>query len=257
MGLLDTISKMLGRNAAFRNLEENPFRTLCAASISQRLDDAHLRDEFSPEAIERLSAWLWQECLGIEAHEHPRARCRYLLVDQTLMRSKFEVLIMKSEPHEDVTGLVGTQGITGKLNAHIDEIFRVDEELRDMTGLALPDVSWQTANDAAVLMTRKAYWISAVFNDARVGLNDKAADKERDWYKPFIHSAFVGAEFFTRRKMGMPSAIEHDENGMIALAYNSFMEFVLDDQPYPLKGWRNQYRCWIDDGRICPPFGGD
>lgn len=111
MGLLDKISQALKLNKSSESISGTPFRDLCAASIDRRLEEAHLRGEFSSGAIERLSAWLWQECLNIEAHPNPRARCRFVLVDQTLMRSKFEVLIMEPEIEKDVTGLVGTQGV--------------------------------------------------------------------------------------------------------------------------------------------------
>ncbi len=257
MGLLDAIGEALGRRSLQKSMSETPFRQTCAAAINQNLADTKLREHWSPDAIQRIAGWLWQECLGIEAHENPRARCRYLLVDQTLARAKFEVLIMEPAPDKNLTGFVGTQGISGKLHGHIDEVFRADEELRDMTGLPLLDVDWQTANDTAVLMMWKTYWISSVFNVARVALHDNAADDERDWYKPFFHSACVAAEYFTRQKIGMPNAIANDPNGMVALAYNSFMEFALGDEPYPLKAWRNNYRDWIDDGRLRPPFGSD
>ncbi|WP_210358942.1 hypothetical protein [Sphingomonas beigongshangi] len=257
MGLLNAVGRALGRRAALKDMKASPFREACSLAISQKLADTKLRDHWSADAVERIAGWLWQECLGIEAHENPRARCRYLLVDQTLARSRFEVLIMEPASDKNVTGFVGTQGITGKLHAHIDEIFRADEELRDLTGLPLREVDWQAANDAAVIMMWKTYWISSVFNVARVALHDNAADDERDWYKPFFHSACVASEHFTRQKAGMPSAIGDDADGMVALAYHSFMEFTLSEAPSPLKAWRDHYRDWIDAGRLKPPFGAD
>lgn len=254
MRLLAAVGRALGRRAALKDMKATPFREACSLAISQKLGDTKLREHWSPEAVERIAGWLWQECLGIEAHESPRARCRYLLVDQTLARAKFEVLIMEPDPNKNVTGFVGTQGLTGKLHAHIDEIFRADDELRDMTGLPLNEVDWQSANDIAVIMMWKTYWISSVFNVARVALHDNAADNERDWYKPFFHAACVAAEHFTRQKVGMPPAIDDD---VIALAYQQFMEFALGDAPSPLKAWRGHYRDWIESGRLNPPFGAD
>lgn len=254
MGLLDAVGRALGRRAALKDMKATPFREACSLAISHKLGDTKLREHWSPEAVERIAGWLWQECLGIEAHENPRARCRYLLVDQTLARAKFEVLIMEPDPNKNVTGFVGTQGVTGKLHAHIDEIFRADDELRDMTGLALNEVDWQSANDISVIMMWKTYWISSVFNVARVALHDNAADDERDWYKPFFRAACVAAEHFTRQKAGMPPAIDDD---VVALAYQQFMEFALGDAPSPLKAWRGHYRDWIESGRLIPPFGTD
>lgn len=257
MGLLDAIGQRLGRGKALRDMHATPFREACFLAINTKLGDTKLREHWSPEAIERIAGWLWQECLGIEAHENPRSRCRYLLVDQTLARAKLEVLLMESAPGKNLTGFVGTQGITGKLHAHIDDIFRVDEELRDMAGLPLAEVEWQTANDVAVVLMWKSYWISSVFNVARVALGDSAVDDARDWYKPFFHAACVSAEYFARQKCGMPSAISDDRNGIIALAYHTFMEFALGDEQYPLSAWRNHYREWIVEGRLQPPFGRD
>jgi len=254
MGLLDSFGRALGRRAALKDMKATPFREACSLAINQKLGDTKLREHWTPEAVERIAGWLWQECLGIEAHENPRGRCRYLLVDQTLARAKFEVLIMEPAAEKNMTGFVGTQGVTGKLHAHIDEIFRVDGELRDMTGLSLAEVDWQIANDAAVIMMWKTYWISSVFNGARVALHDSAADNERDWYKPFFHAACVSAEHHARQKVGMPSVINDD---VVALAYHQFMEFALSEARSPLEAWRSHYRDWIDAGRLNPPFGTD
>lgn len=257
MGLLDTVGRMLGRRTALNEMRATPFREACSLAINQKLGETKLREHWSPEAVERIAGWLWQECLGIEAHENPRGRCRYLLVDQSLARSKFEVLIMEPAPAKNTSGLVGTEGVTGKLHAHIDEIFRADAELRDMTGLASVDVDWQSANDAAVLMMWKTYWISSVFNVARAALHDNAVDDGRDWYRPFYHSACVAAEYSARQKIGLPNAIDGDDTGMVALAYHSFMEFALSEAPSPLRAWRDHYRDWIETGRISPPYGAD
>lgn len=257
MGLLDTVGHLLGRRTALKEMRATPFREACSLAINQKLGDTKLRDHWSSEAIERIAGWLWQECLGIEGHDDPRGRCRYLLVDQSLARSKFEVLIMEPATDKNTSGLVGTQGVTGKLHAHIDEIFRADAELRDMTGLSAENVDWQNANDAAVIMMWKTYWISSVFNVARAALHDNAVDDERDWYRPFYHSACVSSEYFARQKIGLPNAIAGDQNDMVALAYHSFMEFALSDAPSPLKAWRDHYRSWIEEGRLSPPFGVD
>jgi hypothetical protein len=257
MGLLDAIGQRLSRGKALRDMKATPFREACSLAINQKLADTKLREHWSPEAVERIAGWLWQECLGIEAHENPRGRCRYLLVDQTLARAKFEVLLMEPALDKNVTGFVGTQGVTGKLHAHIDEIFRADEELRDMSGLPLAEVDWQAANDSAVILMWKTYWISSVFNVARIALGDTTADDARDWYKPFFHASCVSAEHFARQKVGMPSAIGDDRDGMIALAYHTFMEFALGDDQYPLRAWRDHYRDWIVEGRLQPPFGAD
>lgn len=257
MGLLDAVDRALGRRTALKEMRATPFREACSLAINQKLGETKLPHHWSPEAVERIAAWLWQECLGIEAHEDPRARCRYLLVDQSLARSKFEVLIMQPAPDKNTSGLVGTEGITGRLHAHIDELFRADPELRDMTGLSLDNLDWQSANDVAVLMMWKAYWVSSVFNVARAALHDEAADYERDWYKPFYHAACVASEYFARQKIGLPNAIEGDESNMVPLAYHSFVDFALSDVSSPLKAWRDHYRDWIDAGRIHPPFGTD
>ena len=257
MGLKDAIGKLLGRRSNIDELTNTPFRKECWWGIHHHLDHSQLRENLRPEALEHLADWLWQQCLEIEADSNPRGRCRYALVDQTIARSKFEVLVMQPNQDNDVTGFVGTQGITGKLHAHIDEIFRADEKLRDLTGLPLADVEWRMANDAALLMMRKSYWISSVFNTARIALDDQATDEDRDWYKPFFHSACVASEYFTRMKVGMPNAIQNDEDGTIAQAYSSFMEFVLMEETHPLQAWRNHYRAAIRDGHLTPPFGID
>lgn len=73
MGLLDAVGRALGRRAALKDMKATPFREACSLAISHKLDDTKLREHWSPEAVERIAGWLWQECLGIEAHENPRA----------------------------------------------------------------------------------------------------------------------------------------------------------------------------------------
>lgn len=257
MGLRDAVERLFNSRAIDREMSATPFRRTVGAAISVNLAQTKLHEHFSKEARERIAGWLWGECIGIEQHEDPRGRCRYVLVDQTLARAQFEVLVMDPDAYDDPTGLIGTQGISGRLHSHIDEVFRVRPELRDATGLPLGDVNFQSAHDAAVIMMWKSYWISSVFNAARVALHDTAADDNRDWYKPFCHAAYVAQEQSYRQALGLESAIDDPFPEIVALAYHNFMEFALSDAPSPLAAWRSHYRDWLDEGRLRPPFGAD
>lgn len=251
MAIFSAFGNLLNRRAARKEMGSSPYRYATSLAINEKLHDTKLKEHWSQEAIERMAGWLWDQVLQIEADPNPIARCRYLLVDQTLARTKFETLLMT--PTGNPTGCVGTQGVTGKLNAHIDDLFRIDLELRDMTGLETADIDWQTAQDVAVIGMWKAYWISSVFNVARVGLGDGATD-ETNWYLPFFHSSVVATEHTARQKLGWPSAIEGDEHGLVALAYGNMMDFALGDAVNPYVAWKNHYAEWIREGRLQPPF---
>jgi len=48
--------------------------------------------------------------------------------------------------------------------------------------------------DTVLVRYWRSYWWAETFNACRIELNDNNSDPDRDWYRPFLHSACVSAE---------------------------------------------------------------
>jgi hypothetical protein len=241
---------------AFKHFTSTPYRQAVSTAISMKVNETGLKDHWSEEAVGRLAEWLWDTAMQIEASPNPILACREALVDQGIARANYMTLLFEPNPDGDPSGFTGTQGITGKLHSHIDEIARKDEHLLPFFDVPPDQIDWQSANDAAVTLMWKFYWTSEVFNTCRVALGDYVEGGE-NWFKTFLHAMCVFREHQCREMLCWPSAIEDDDMGMIPLAYHTMMEFALSDTPYPARAWRNHYADWIAEGRLKPPFGND
>ncbi len=133
MGLLSYFKE----RALLKQFTSTSYRRAVATAIGSKLDDTKLREHWTAEAIERLSGWLWQCAVQIEASPNPVATCREALVDQAIGRANFMTLLFQPDPASDPSGFTGTQGITGCLHSHIVEIARKDAEFH---GTGLPDL---------------------------------------------------------------------------------------------------------------------
>jgi len=76
------------------------------------------------------------------------------------------------------------------------------------------------------------------FNILRVFYHDIDDDEQRDWFRPFIKSMLIWEEDLYRSKIGMPSLLAEDLDG---LSHSVFFNLVDSEAANPYLEWSRQF----------------
>jgi hypothetical protein len=233
------LEEMSAKRQAQRLLQV-PLIQAAVAKSEEVVSETDLPQLVRSDTLARLREELLTEVVKIHEAQDKVGLCRELLADAVLKRAKLEVLVQDATA-EDVTGLRALGFVSGKLKPLVREIVEADTDLRQwMYGVAA-QVDEETAWNA--VLTR--YWIDAwraeVFNACRVALKDNNALPGRDWYRPFLHAMCAWEEDNYRRLLELPSLLPNNADGIEALKYSTFLNFVLDGERYPDLSFNDHY----------------
>lgn len=220
---------------------------------------------FSGSDIETFSAKLMDEVVKIASSPDPRMSNREKLASYVFDYSKFQVLLLKAPPDEDVTGLRGQPGITGELKAHCVELFERDKDLRSLLETGEGTLNQQNVLAAADTGYRLAFAGSHVFHLLRSAFADANVDPDcsRDWFRPFVAIMCSWHEAGFRRELKMPPSLPGSETeaSSAAMFLSGFWSCVLEGAQFPDREWRRRMesdeqirimpgvRAWLDNGK--------
>lgn len=254
MGLFDYIKRRVADIAVKRTLDDNPVLRATVIASNKTWNSLPLKDLVDEETRSYLSAQLVERIISVITADDPKMACRQHLADAVLNFAKYQVLVLEPDAEKDTTGLVGTQGITGELQAHLIRIAEADEELSEALYGSSHDVNFDDVKHVVQMMYWRSYWWAHTVNTCRIALKDFNDVDGRDWYKSFVHAMCAWQEDRFREELGLPSAIKEEDFSLTALQYSTFLDFVVSGAQYPDLSWKKQYSSTLEDGSLKPPF---
>lgn len=253
MGLFDAVQNALAKRNARKHLEKNP--VLRAAMIRSNLAfDSTGMTEFSDETKDALSQQLLERVYQIVLSDDQVATCRQHFTDAVLELSIYQVLVLPPYPEEDDTGLRGTQGISGELKPLLLEVAQVNEHIKEEVYGAVAEPTYDDVWNTVLFRYWRSWWFAETFNACRKELGDYNLDKNRDWYKPFLHANCVFYEGQYRDELDLEPALGIDKFDLVPIMYSTFTQSVLGGAKYPDLHWREHYSKAIKGGELRPPF---
>jgi len=156
-----------------------------------------------------------------------------------LKLASYQVLVIPPEPDDDPSGLRGQPGVSGELTAHLEALFRKNDDLRS----AIFNANVTESGKDLLILVQQRYWETSwwleTLNATRIELGDSIT--ENDWYPPFLHAACAHHEHVYRWELELPPAFEDSIAADASTAYSMFADIVLSGTKDPADEWRNYY----------------
>ena len=194
-------------------------------------------DQLPEERIQKLAELILEDCVYILTQKNPFLENRQMLADSIIKFTKLQVLVLKPDPNEDATGMVGHLGITGKLNSKIVEAVKSDKELYTSFNSILKTFTYDTVYSQCLYEYRYTYSRMLVFSHLRVIFDD--FNTEDDWLRSCIVSSCSYEEDVFREKLGMNSK---EQQSLTYLRYSTYVNLVLNGEKDPKKKWNENNR---------------
>jgi len=161
--------------------------------------------------------------------------------------SIYEHIVLSNPKTDDVNGWKTLPGVSGALWPHLRAIARENEIVRtQLQGASEP---FETENDIHDLGPARYRMCSAhmnVLSALRRPLNDRHANAELDWFKPYYCSLLIWQEATLRNDIGLEQLIDPHE----AIEYNAMNEMVEAGVPYPNLEWEHRFRRPLPKPRV-------
>lgn len=242
--------------AQVRKLRHDPVIAAASTIITAIWSDGDLTRNFSSEFIQTQRLQMMERALEIAGAADRRMANRNHLTNSVLQLSQFQVLVIDPPPTPDPTRLTTCPGVTGTLKPQLLELVQKDKRLREFMHAFDHAVSFADVWDC-VLFQYRISWAWAEFHQRlRTPLRDRNPSESRDWYRPFLVAMCAWEEHQYREALSWPSALTDDpaDAPLVALAYSTFMNHVMDGATYPDLAWRDACGELIDsNGRSGKP----
>ena len=198
--------------------------------------------DFPPEFVEKQGEIIWKELDEIANSPNPFMANREKLSSWLCEATRFMVIVaINPPPDEDTSGLRGQLGITGELQSHLLELYKVSQGFREglLRGFsgAKPQ-NYDDVWDMALAHYRSAISAAQIFMGLRVAFDDYNKDVEQDWYRPFLAAMCSQWERIYRNELGIPSAFDKTY-GIESLLLALFQKHVEEGARYPDLEWQN------------------
>ena len=222
--MLGKISEWWELRKAKKTLEGHPILGPALAHAREVLSDSSqgLGKHFSETGRMNLIGSLMEQVTGVISSPDPIQENRKKISDIGFELAHYEVLVL--DKNTGWYGLVGKFGITGKLKNHLLELSEKHEVVKGMADTVTEDGSPLTNQELRDMIITKT-WILHLFlqsyNIVRLGLGDYIKDpneaksqpsKATDWYKPFLISMYIRAEYNYWEALGLETEIKQDRS---------------------------------------------
>tara|TARA_B100001964_G_scaffold4235_1_gene4575 strand:- start:2893 stop:3618 length:726 start_codon:yes stop_codon:yes gene_type:complete len=157
---------------------------------------------------------------------------REFLASAILEMAKFHVFLIS--PDHDYCKF---PGISGELKNHIKEIAKHDKEIKEIVWQLGKEISDDSLHVAIWLKYWKAEVFMLLLEKVRYHLKDFNADKEKDWFFPFLHGMYAFQEYSYRKTSGLPKLIDDFE----VLGFTTMLDIVTSGSKNPLFEWEEHY----------------
>jgi hypothetical protein len=159
---------------------------------------------------------------------------RFQLADAVIGFANAGVLLIPPPPANDDTGMRDDHLVTGLLGRHLADIVANPEAVlifAPATPERITDVA--TLHEFCVLLQATSYARSQAWNTVRLAYEDAV---QTDWYREFVRSQYVVAEYELRKLLELPTPI-NDQDWLESLKYSTFLSIVLSGHADPFGEW--------------------
>jgi hypothetical protein len=227
---------MFGAGTAAGTGREDPLLKAVVRESAVIYDQIPLRDYLTEEARADLGRQLFLDINEICNSTNPVLACRDKLATTMLRFARYQVLVIPPPPEEDPSGLRGQPGISGQLKERLLQIVQKNDELRSEMYKITDSRSYEAMWEGLQRSYWTSYWFLATYNAARIELRD--VEKDKDWYRSFMHAACANQEHLYRWELEMPPALDADVARAASTAYSVFTDIVLSGEQNPVSEWQ-------------------
>ena len=193
-----------------------------------------------------ITSQMINEVTKIITSPDPIAANRHAVCNMVIDMARWQVLVLPpaSEQPNDPTKLRGRPGITGELYSHLEQIAKVDKDVKELA-FKVGCEGLDELKDTILLRYWRAVLNANVINRVRIQLGDCHSISEKDWFRPFVEAMCAVEEARYRKQLGLPDVLtQSDSYGDIApLKYSTFVNFVLDPAcRFPNLAWEDHYQ---------------
>lgn len=233
--IFSLIREFFFARSAAQTARENPVFKASVAKASEIYSRIPLGRFIDEKTKNGLARKLYLELNEICSAREPRSVCREKLVRSMLRFAPLQVLMIPPPPSDDISGLRELPGITGELQARLDELIQSGFFVRTETGSPLQVEGTAGGWSALQRSYWEAYWFLETFNAARLELGDTLGGA--DWYKPFMHAVCVNQEHIYRRELNLPPAFDEEIAQTVVTAFSIYTDVVISGAEDPDREW--------------------
>ena len=200
--------------------------------------------DFSDDFVSKTSTKIMEEVLIILGSDNPMMANREKLSEHILECAKYQVLVLTPDPSEDVTGMVGKCGISGELKERILDVIKVNKGLKELFHSQPNDITFGDAWNLILAKYRYSWAFMNVISGMRTYFKDSNPTTSKDWFRPYYTSMCAWQESIYRSELGMSNLLEDSLDSKFsinALAYSTFLDFVMRGDTYPDLTWDEAY----------------
>jgi hypothetical protein len=200
--------------------------------------------DFSKDFVSRTSTKIMEEVLVILDSDNPLMANREKLSEHVIECARYQVLVLTPDPKDDVTGMVGRCGISGELKERILDLIKVNKNLKELFHSQPDNISFGDAWDFILMKYRYSWAFMNVISGMRTYFNDSNPTTSKDWFRPYFISMCAWQESTYRSELGMSNLLENSPDSKFsinALAYSTFLDFVMRGDLYPDLTWAETY----------------
>jgi hypothetical protein len=246
--MLQALRDRLQARKTLQALERHPTYSVAIGYLRDTLNDISqgLGQYADQETKGVITSQMINEVTKIITSPDPIAANRHEVCNMVIDMARWQVLVLPpaSEQPNDPTKLRGRPGITGELYSHLEQIAKVDKDVKELA-CKVGCEGLDELKDTILLRYWRAVLNANVINRVRIQLGDCHSISEKDWFRPFVEAMCAVEEARYRKQLGLPDVLtQSDSYGDIApLKYSTFMNFVLDPAcKFPNLAWEDHYQ---------------
>ena len=177
-------------------------------------------------------------------------KLRDIFANAVLELSSYEVLIMEDGKNGS-QGLLDHPGISGKLFTHLDKLYKLDKNLKELLHVTKKpkNVKSNYLYELTKAMYTHAMWKFKVMSTIRVYLKDYNPNIEKDWVNGFRYCTCVWYEAQYRKTLKLKQLI----SDLNLIQYSTFTNLVLNGEKYPDLEFNETYKASIEDKSLYFP----
>ena len=197
--------------------------------------------DFRVEFVRDVAGDIREGGLKILASENPLMKNREALVAIAMSMARLDVLVADKKVDPD-NPLFLQPAISGELKPLIFELWKVDEQLRELIEpvVKMERKSWDDVWNPILFKYRVCWAKANIYNVLRAAVGDGDPSSADDWFRKLVLCLAVQAEDEARKKLNMPTLLDNDRttSGLIALCVGSIWNRVIEGHERPEVMWR-------------------
>jgi len=194
----------------------------------------HTLSWLSQEKKNELITGLYQKLVEAQGSPNAPLALREAIAGFAILYAKLALLCL-TEGEKSSHFFSGNPYVSGELCQYIMQAAEHCDEAKafiDGEENTTPDRVMSFANTRSAVML---YFLNGM-NMARIAIGD--VEQGTDWYLPFVEAQLVAEEDHVRELLGIERLLPPP---LHAVAYSSYINFVIDGEATPFKTWRRNF----------------